>query len=83
MWPQHVWAQWVNRKVGDRDREYVLVMNAEQPANDQQPLRSFGWTSSRATRVYKIQHAPFEELLEYLQLTPMPDAPPADWNAAS
>jgi len=38
----------------------------------------FGWTSSRATRMYMIHHASLEELLNYLHLAPLPDAPPAD-----
>lgn len=41
-------------------------------------LRSFGWTSSRAKHMYMIHHASLEELLEYLGLEPLPDAPPAD-----
>jgi len=38
----------------------------------------FGWTSSRAKHIYMIQHASLEELLDYLGLEPLPDAPPAD-----
>jgi hypothetical protein len=55
----------------------------EQPENDLQLLRSFGWTSSRATHVYMIQHAPLDELLEHFGLEPIPDAPPPEPTAPS
>jgi hypothetical protein len=54
----------------------------EQPQDDLQLPRSFGWTSSRATHLYMIQHAPLDKLLEYLRLAPMPDAPPADFDSS-
>ena len=59
-------------------RDYVDVMPDLPADNEQQPQRSFGWTSSRAAHVYMIQHAPIDRLLEYLRLEPLPDAPPAD-----
>ena len=62
---------------------YVRVMPDELPQNDQQLSGSFGWTSSRATRMYMILHAPLEELLKYLGLEPIPDAPPPDLNTRS
>jgi hypothetical protein len=37
----------------------------------------YGWTSARATRMYYVLHAPFEELLDYLGLDPLPPTPPA------
>jgi hypothetical protein len=55
---------------------------AEEDREDERPsVSSFGWTSSRATRMYMIHHASLEELLEYLGLGPIPDAPPANWQA--
>jgi hypothetical protein len=46
--------------------------------DERPPLNSLGWTSSRATHVYMIRHASLDELLEYLGLEPIPDAPPPD-----
>ena len=57
---------------------YVQWVDDVRNEDERPPLSSSGWTSSRAKRVYMIQHASLEELLEYLGLEPMPDAPPAD-----
>jgi hypothetical protein len=55
-----------------------MLMPGGQDEDDEQPRRSFGWTSSRATHVYMIRHAPLEELLEHLNLKPLADTPPTD-----
>jgi len=46
------------------------------------PLNSFGWTSSRAKRMYFVWHAPLEEMLEHFGIEPIPDAPPANLDSA-
>ena len=56
---------------------YGRVMADEDDEQHELP-RSFGWTSSRATHMYYVHHAPLEELLSYLGLEPLPDAPPPD-----
>ena len=53
-----------------------LVSETEADDKREPPASLFGWTSSRATRMYYIHHAPVEKLLEYVGLDPLPDAPP-------
>jgi hypothetical protein len=55
---------------------FPLVLDEQSEGGDQQVPRSFGWTSSRATHVYFVWHAPLDELLEHLGLEPLPDSPP-------
>ena len=40
------------------------LVAVEQPQDDQPVVRSFGWTSAWATRMYYVWHAPLEEMLE-------------------
>lgn len=53
----------------------------ERARDDPQVPPTFGWTSSRATRMYLVWHAPLEELLEHFGIEPIPEAPPAELDS--